>query len=69
MSEAVKEIMDVLNREDLREYPRESIDLALQNEKDLAGVYWFGNILHRLIRRPQGFSGKDERRCEVRDWG
>lgn len=69
MSEAVKEIMDVLNREDLREYPRESIDLALQNEKDLAGVYWFRNILHHHIRRPQGFSGKDERRCKVRDWG
>ena len=35
MTEAVEEILHVLNRDDIREYPRETIGQALQYEKEL----------------------------------
>jgi hypothetical protein len=36
MDDAVKQILDSFQRDDIREYPREMLDLALQHEEELA---------------------------------
>jgi len=57
MTDAVQEILDVLNRENMREYPRETIERALQNEKELA-PHLLG-ILENLLHDPEGFMKRE----------
>jgi hypothetical protein len=53
MTEAIEEILDVLNREDMSDYPRGTIDLALQNEKELTPH--LTRILENLLNDPESF--------------
>lgn len=60
-TEAVQQILHVLNRDDIREYPREAIGQALQYEKDLTPhlIAILENLLsdHKSFMKREGFFG------------
>ena len=58
MSDAVQEVLNDLSQEDMRKYPRNTIEKALLNEKELT-PHLLG-ILENLLNDPESFRKREK---------